>query len=453
MKSHSSVTLGPKSLAQLGVSLADISLIESIGKKVGNFLRASFNDEDLLRSINEDPEVVLKRRGLIEKARMESKWSRLDFIYEGERKNNAEKGYKDEQNLSVFSWFMVATVSALDLCLSKDRLQALLIIVLSTVLDREGEVEDSLRVLLPTNIESWRSVGKVRRMNLLISRRYSLTRQKLVPGDAIPQLNPAEFQEMGSFLVWLMKGESNAFEAFSVDTFAVAAALQATGVLLRTEGQRGYETEPFVTYCDKSDPVDIGLSKHHPSEYEDPLRLRRGKRRIVQQVSYPHREPSAMIHSILVHRDILNKMETFWKLGSDAAKSFQLVGEAQLPFTAKSEIYYKLEGCDPCVNRFPPELSLLASHAFPVASQEILSALERLKAGLGTDGLQWLNMYTSLEYLDRGDSAVPSRRDEQMHPWLQYQALVFGFYYQLLEPLVAFDLVEEDTYFQGLWGY
>jgi hypothetical protein len=82
-----------------------------------------------------------------------------------------------------------------------------------------------------------------------------------------------------------------------------------------------------------------------------------------------------------------------------------------------------------------------------------LSALERLKAGLGTDGLQWLNMYTSLEYLDRGDSAVPSRRDEQMHPWLQYQALVFGFYYQLLEPLVAFDLVEEDTYFQGLWGY
>ena len=37
--------------------------------------------------------------------------------------------------------------------------------------------------------------------------------------------------------------------------------------------------------------------------------------------------------------------------------------------------------------------------------------------------------------------------------WIQHQALVFGFYYNLLQPLISLEYVQQDVFFRGLWGY
>ena len=79
---------GAKSLISLGVSLSDVALLYDWGRKFGNFLRAAKNEEELLESIMESPDALLKRRGLVEVARMESRWSTFQLVYEGTRISN-----------------------------------------------------------------------------------------------------------------------------------------------------------------------------------------------------------------------------------------------------------------------------------------------------------------------------------------------------------------------------
>ncbi|KAF1978098.1 hypothetical protein BU23DRAFT_564373 [Bimuria novae-zelandiae CBS 107.79] len=40
-----------------------------------------------------------------------------------------------------------------------------------------------------------------------------------------------------------------------------------------------------------------------------------------------------------------------------------------------------------------------------------------------------------------------------MNLWVQYQAFVFGYYYQLFKPLLSTEGISEDTFFRGVWGY
>ena len=64
--SQVAVTLVKESLVQLGVALTDVTLLYDWGKKVGNFLRAADNDEDLVEVLSEPPEVLLPRSSLID---------------------------------------------------------------------------------------------------------------------------------------------------------------------------------------------------------------------------------------------------------------------------------------------------------------------------------------------------------------------------------------------------
>jgi hypothetical protein len=77
------MTVGANQLLQLGVSISDIALLVNQGRKFGNFFRVASSDEELLGSIGEDVEAVLKRRDLIEVSDMEKRWSTLDFIMKG----------------------------------------------------------------------------------------------------------------------------------------------------------------------------------------------------------------------------------------------------------------------------------------------------------------------------------------------------------------------------------
>ncbi|OCK95585.1 uncharacterized protein K441DRAFT_555872, partial [Cenococcum geophilum 1.58] len=160
-----SATVGAAQLLQFGVSLSDVALLLNIGRKIGNWFRVSSNDQELLGSIGEDPEAILKRRGLIEVSYMERKWAGLDFIYEGScRRNSQTQAKETAAGLSPLSWLMITITTALDFCLPHNSIRALIRRVYVRVLDRDEELEDSLRVLLPTNVESWRSAGSAQQI-------------------------------------------------------------------------------------------------------------------------------------------------------------------------------------------------------------------------------------------------------------------------------------------------
>jgi hypothetical protein len=464
-----SVLLGYNSLIQLGVSLGDIALLVNWGKKFGNFLQAANHDNDLLQILGENPEHLLQRRGVVEVTRMKCLWPNLSFVHKGEKKGSEGKDIKAEQEMGAFSWMMVAVVTVLDLCLRETDVLELLVGLFAAVLERRGEVEESLRIMLPTNINSWRSVGRTRKMVNVVSRKYLQVRKRHIQADIIPQLNQAECGEVTEFLTWLMARSSNTFFASAVDTYAIASAIQSAGILLKTEGQRRYEAEPLVTFRSDTFGLFDGNNSSNIVDFRVPAQLSEDIDLFeitfpqARQISYPYHNPKSMIQSVEAGRHVLNEMEMLWDLGAKAAMKFSLEAEADLPVTSTSEIFYRLEGEDLASRRYDSALSMFAAHGFPTTSGSILDALDKLVEGIDHHGRDWLYTHTASEYLRTGridwreklhrdDPMLPSRSLKNIEVWMKYQALVSGFYYQLLQPLVCFDLLEKLTYFRGLWG-
>ncbi|KAF7558219.1 hypothetical protein G7Z17_g205 [Cylindrodendrum hubeiense] len=449
-------TVGAQGLAQLGISLGDIALIFNHGRKLGNWLMAKRNDEDLFETLMESPEVLLKRKGIIEPARMESLFPNTAFIYNGEQVSTAStRSNIQHADLRPFSWLMVVIVSALEVCLPQPKVMDVLIDVFVGALDN-AEADGALRVNLGVNIESWRSVGQVRGLANCVSATYRHAWKATTGVEAIPQLNLAEEREMIKFLDCLLGNNCHKFTCVSASTFAVARSIQRCGVHIITNGASSFEGQLVVVYASDSSALDPhGPWVHDESDREDPMRAHRGLHDRAQMVSYPAGDPESMVHTVKANRATINRMKRMWAEGAKAAEKITVIGAAQYPYTSEQEVYYYLgDEMDPEVESFNASDTILAANSFPISTQTILSATESLTEGLESHRKEWLQTHVGLEYLLKTQSEIPSRRDDNMSLWLAYQALVFGFYYKLLEPLVCLDFItDKDAYYSGLWGY
>jgi hypothetical protein len=168
--------------------------------------------------------------------------------------------------LSSFSWLIVSIVAALDLCLPATGVQVIIRRVYTRVLDRDQELEDSLRILLPTNVESWRGTGCIRKLTTAITCSVKACCYKILEEHGLSQLNPAKTKDMEDFLVWLLTKDLCNFNALSVKFFAVVVGIGKAGVNLRIEGERTYETEPFVHYVESQHPLKSSLLSKHVDE-------------------------------------------------------------------------------------------------------------------------------------------------------------------------------------------
>lgn len=450
------IALGSKALLSLGVSLGDIALLYAGRRRYGNFLRAAKNEEDLLESLGEDIEALLKRKSIVETTRMASCWTAFECVYEGERvSNDMQPKVASDQQLTALSWLMVAVVSALDLCLPLEGVHDLLIDVFHDLLhndsgSRDPAIIDSLRVQLPTNIQSWRDVGRVRSLGKRLASHAKSKWKKLTKIEAIPQLNPAEYKEVTEFVLWLMEGKTHSYCCFSAIAFTIAFALQEVGIIIQTKGLRRYETEPVVTYAEHPSPFNHITSSTLP---RGPSEFARGIANRAQVVTYPFEKPQDMIHTVPVPRSITNRMIHMWDLGDEAAKTVSIVANAQIPFESTSEVFYSIQEVYESQGVFNANVMRLADHAFPVQTEYVLLGLEKLIEGLDNDRILWLHRHTGSEFLSRTEDAMPSENREEMHLWAQYQAFVFGYYYRLLRPLLATDSIDKEAFFRGIWGY
>ena len=280
-------------------------------------------------------------------------------------------------------------------------------------------------------------------MNISIAKKYIEVRSRYAQGEAVPQLNLEEGLEMERFLVWLMQARTGIFMALSVDTFAMASAIAAVGVLITTGRSPRFEAEHFVRYAGTSGPLDLPASLNYS--------VSRDFFRGAQQVSYRRGNPEHMIQSIQAPRDVLNKMGVCWTEGVKAAKDFCLTASAELPFGPNSDIRYQIDGEAKTQRRFTSDVIRLQGASIPRSSDVIMRTLERITKGMKAQDVNWLEQHTQLEYLRRSDVTYTSE-SKQMEALLLYQSLVFGFYYRLLEGLIVFNEADTETYFQGIWG-
>jgi hypothetical protein len=78
-----SIVAGTNGLIQLGLSISDLALLIDQGKKIGNFVRAGQNDNDLFDVLDEEREDLLKRSGLVDAREMEKRWPMMKFVHQG----------------------------------------------------------------------------------------------------------------------------------------------------------------------------------------------------------------------------------------------------------------------------------------------------------------------------------------------------------------------------------
>jgi hypothetical protein len=464
-----SIVAGTNGLIQLGLSISDLALLIDQGKKVGNFIRAGQNDNDLFDVLDEDREAVLRRGGLVDAREMEKRWPTLQFVHQGVKvkgkivqslqfdspvqgSNHRRKKSNTEDGVDSFTWVMVAITSALDECLPSSYIQELLIQVFVEVLDRNDDIALALRVHIKRNIESWRSFGCTRDIAHSIKKQMrkslSIVESGQLPILAVPQLNAAETEDMKNVLVWLLKGESMAFNAMSPITFSIAEAWKEVGLDLCTDGNPVRESQARVVYC-----AETGSSwKLTSRAFSTP----RGLGSYSLQISWPRDKPESMIDALGVGRALENAMYKAWQYGKDAAVPLELVGEADGPFENEKEVYYSLRVSDDARvhKRYDPHIGMLADQGLPADTEKLHDGLERILEGEPADSLRWLLSHVAQEYLLRVDNVEVIREPQYSSVYFKYQALLFGFYYELLRQLLSFDfdLVETTAFFHGIWG-
>ncbi|KAH8626006.1 hypothetical protein IG631_19885 [Alternaria alternata] len=446
-------------------SVSDPALVNQ-GKRFGNFVRAGQNDNHLFDVLDEVQEALFKRIGLVDARKMRKRWPTMHLVHHGakvkgeivqslqtessiEESNQRRMKKTTRDDVDSFTWVMVAITSALDDCLPSNEIQELLIQVFVEVLDRRDDFARVLRISIKKIIESWRLFGCAREIGLSVKKQMRKSLSNGVSDQlsvrAVPQLNMAETKNAKDMLVWLLRGDATAFDAMSPITFSMAGAWELVGLNLCTDGLPIRESQACVTFHE-------GQLAGRSNAGGIPTPRGLGSRPL--QISWPRDKPESMIDVLGVGRALEDTMYRAWQYGTHAADQLKLLGGADRPYSSTNEVYYTLEAPDDArvSRRYEPHIGTLSEQGFPVDTEKMFAALEWMLEGEPVDSLRWLQNHVASDYLLRVDGAAVLRDVEYTQVFFKYQALMFGFYYQLLKQLLSFDLVEPNAFFHGIWG-
>ena len=347
-----SIQAGAQSLVQIGIGLGDIAALVQHGRTFGNWLRAKLNDSELFETISEDYGVLLKRRGLVDATLMETRWShQLHLVHGGHIVNvNAKSEKSNDGHLEQFSWLMVAVAAVLEVCLPSNDMRDLLIDVFVALLHRDDgqDVTESMQMQLQTNIESWKSVAKVRGMTPCLSDAIKNCRANLVGTNAIPPLTHAERQELRDFLQWLMEGKTSRFRVVSATIYSLGEALHCAGIQLELgEPEQTIEGQVAIYYAGEAgDPRDFFHIVESDLEF---LSSDRKTFKVPpQRVSYLSGKPSQVIETFPRPITVKNRMAEFWTMGERAGERVKLRAVAPLRSLG---IIYEVADYDECTSR------------------------------------------------------------------------------------------------------
>ncbi|OSS53240.1 hypothetical protein B5807_02964 [Epicoccum nigrum] len=161
-----------------------------------------------------------------------------------------------------------------------------------------------------------------------------------------------------------------------------------------------------------------------------------------------------MIDALRVDRFTEDAMSIAWKRGEQAASGLKLVGQSDGLYEDGGEVYYVVDGHDRAnlKKKFPQHIGMLALQGFPVSTQAIYEGIESILVLEPSESPTWLLSHIEVNYLLRAEIAPEELDKKFASVFLKYQALLFGFYYQLLRNVLSFDLTEPSAFFHGIWG-
>jgi hypothetical protein len=266
------------------------------------------------------------------------------------------------------------------------------------------------------------------------------------PKRAVPQLNEAETEDKKDMLVWLLKRDTTVFRAMSPITFSIVEAWRKVELDLCTDGNPICEGQACIMHhCEGQFPGGSRFSA---------IRIPRGLGSRPLQIPWPRDKSKAMIDALGVGRALEDAMLQAWQYEKDAADHLDLLGKADGPYGHSSEVYYTLQVSDDLrvTRRYGPHTGMLSDQGFPADTEKTHNALKWTLVGEPADCSRWLHNHVAQDYLLRVENANAVYEQQYKSVYFKYQALIFGFYYQLLRQLLSSDLVENTAFFHGIWG-
>lgn len=460
------VSFGARSLVSLGASYGDVAALVQHGRLVANWLRTRQVDAELFESISEVFGEVLRRRGLVDGIMMNNRWSsQWHFVHKGKMVNHTEVDkVSTSGELPAFSWLFVSLITAVDLCLSTSEIRKLLAEVFVEILNRDdlSDLSEALNIQLNTNIESWRSSGCIRGLVVPVQSAMRNCYLRLTGSKSIPQLTPAEGRELSSLLVWLLAGRSSEFHALSAICCAVFAGLRSAGIQVDVdEGDGNCDIgggRPVVHYSINKE-LETGLSNILDSEF---LAAGFSTQIPPQKATFMAGDPSEMIEGFRRPNKIKNRMALCWDKGAAAGQKVRLEVCGGIAF--ENRLAYRIESFDEPRSRWPKEVYYLVDHACPAPTQSLCAAMDDLFGEDVGKLYSWLRLNMDGDEMDEGEGEETilqskvmdvSRNfpEEELDRFLGYQALVYGFWYAMLEQLISTEYLKQDVYLSTLWGW
>ena len=457
---NGSVQLGAQTLISLGTSYGDVAALVQHGRLVANWLRTETTDQELFESISEVYGEVLRRRGLVDPILMNNQWSaQWHFVYRGQKVNHTDNTQSSKNGeLPSFSWLMTTIVVALDLCLTSSEIQVLLSKVFVQILDRDDFVDlsEALNIQLCTNIESWRSTACIRGLVVPIQTAMKDCLFELTGTRSMLRLSLAEKEEMSELLVWLLAGITDKQHVLSAGCLAVMKGLKVAGIKLKIGDKDDVPQGRPILYYVVNEMSETGLLDVLESDVQDADALL-----IVppQQVSFTAENPAEMIEAFRRPIPVKNRMALCWAKGAAAAQKVSLKCYVQDGLYAN--LYYSVESFDKTQSRWSPAVLELADYAFPKTSQLLCKSIHDL---FGEDAKalnSWLGHNLLMDDVNSGEGisntlVMDLTEDisaDELDRFACFQALVYGYWYALLEQLICKDFMEGEIYFSTFWGW
>ena len=400
-------------LANWGFSGGDIAALAGAGRGVVTWLSASGRDKVLFDFLKTSSSNIDIRRGLIECAKLNERWSAQIHLFQNGRRcvfTPAGKSVEIE-NIDGFTWIMTIIVACLDAMMANSVLNDVVVQLLIRMLADNAFNVEYLQQEIPNHIQGWRSTACVRGMVLKAQDDWRTLEEQ---GRHLPGLVPLnEGEEIIQLLHWLITGKSARYNTSSSDAFSLAVLLADLGFdLLRTgyPGDMFGEANIVVIFDDSFAPAGNGTS---------PFQRRYGMR-------IPLRSPEECVSlwpgpsaSNNHRRQIfVNAME----VGADLQISAVYEGDGlQWRYQVQSGAHSRIGRSDPDTYRLARKYTLL------VTKQALDGMLELIES--------W-----SLDRKEQGRVArcleLGTVSEDDMKYLADLQVFLLGYYYGALKPLV-----------------
>lgn len=160
-------TLGSGGLIAAGIGVSDVATIVTLAGRLGNWYTAEKGDAELFALLEEDEYDVLKRRGIMDINRFQTRWNKKMRLLENGRPRKLEGKQVERLLCSSSNWtaMMTCVVAALDefasAATTRNICKGLLQRIFSSQ-DGVGMTEDILSSSLQIRINGWRSAATVK---------------------------------------------------------------------------------------------------------------------------------------------------------------------------------------------------------------------------------------------------------------------------------------------------